>query len=171
MGLEKIRKMNENTDETVFNTIFRKEKNPMRKMMRNAAVLLSLALIILMTACGAGGTEGPKSYKWGDTEFTVKEITDDEAVIGERKNSMEGKGIAVKLDFGEGVIPQGTFERNVSDGKLLLAGKKPKNYDYHMSNMVLTGNGFEAQLTGETTVYFDMDKDYKINEEDLVIKE
>ena len=84
---------------------------------------------------------------------------------------MEGKGVAVKLDFGEGVIPQGTFERNVSAGKLLLAGNKPKNYDYHMSNMVLTGNGFEAQLTGETTVYFDMDKDYQINEEDLVIKE
>lgn len=144
----------------------------MKKIMRNAAVLLSLALIILMTACGAGaGKEGPKSYKWGETEFTVKEITDDEAVIGDKKNSVEGKCVAVKLDLGEGVIPQGTFEKNVRDGKFLLAGKQPKNYDYHMSNMVLTGNGFEAQLTGEMTVYFDMDKDYQINEEDLVIKE
>ena len=145
----------------------------MTKMLRHAVfVLLSLALLVLMTACGTGGgPAAPKTYKWGDTEFTVKEITDDEAVIGDNKNSMEGKGVAVILDFGEGVISQGTFEKNVSADKLLLSGKKPKNYNYHMSNMVMGANGFEAQITGETIVFFDMDKDYQINEADLVIKE
>ena len=43
--------------------------------------------------------------------------------------------------------------------------------NYHMANMTFDGTGFEPQITGETTIYFDMDKDYEIKEEDLLIKE
>ena len=144
----------------------------MKKPIRiTAALLLAAALMALMAACSSGDTKKEKTYKWGETEFKVTDITDDESVIGDQKNTMEGKGVAVKIDFGEGTISQSQFEQNVARGMLMLAGKKPKNYNYHMANMTLGANGFVAQITGETVIFFDMDKDYKINPEDLVIKD
>lgn len=133
----------------------------------------ALACILLITACSGGGagSSAVKTYTWDNVEFTVKEITDDESVIGEQADKVSGKCVAVIIDFGENTLSQNTFEKNVVNGQFLLAGKKPLTYDYHMANMTFGGNGFETQITGETKIYFDMDKDYEINNEDLVIKE
>lgn len=146
----------------------------MRRITRMISFLMMAVLVLgVFTACsGSGGGEAQKkTYTWNDTKFEVKDITDDESVIGDNGKDFTGKCVAVTLDFGEAEISQTVFEQNVNNGKLLLKGQKPKNYSYHMSNMVLEGSGFVTQITGETTVFFDMDKDYEINRDDLEISE
>lgn len=138
------------------------------------AALMTLAVMCLIAACsGSGGpaAEKKKSVTWDDTSIEVKDITDDESVIGENKNGISGKCVAVILDLGEAEMAQSTFENNVNSGKLLLKGQKPKNYNYHMGNMAFGANGFEAKITGEVMVFFDMDPDYEVSINDLEIKE
>lgn len=146
------------------------------KMKNGKRILLMLFIMVyalVITACSAGSAGSPavKKYTWDDAEFTVKEITDDESVIGDKADQMSGKCVAVTIDFGEDTISQSSFEGNVAKGMFLLAGNKPATYNYHMANMTFDGADFEPQITGETTIFFDMDKDYEIKEEDLLIKE
>lgn len=42
-----------------------------------------------------------KTYTWDNVKFTVKEITDDESVIGDQTEDINGKCVAVIIDFGE----------------------------------------------------------------------
>ncbi len=137
---------------------------------RKVLMLLIVAAALFLTAC-AGGSSGPQKYKWDDAEFTVKNITDDESAVGKEAGNMSGKCVAVIIDFGDGTISQSKFEKRVANGQFLLSGKKPSTYDYHMANMTFSAGGFETQITGETTIYFDMDPDYEIKDEDLVITE
>ena len=92
------------------------------------------------------------------------------AVEGD-EGSTEGKKIAVTIDLGKDQLAQSVLKKNVSAGKLLLAGKKPSNYDFHIGSQVFGASGLEVKITGETVLYFDMDADYEINEADLVIEE
>lgn len=139
-------------------------------MKKIVCMLLAAALIFTLIAC-SGGSSAEKQYKWGEASFKVKEVTDDEAVVGDGAKGMSGKCVAVVLDFGDDTLSQSVFEANVAKGMLTLAGQKPKNYTYHMSNMVMESGGFVAQLTGEMKVFFDMDSGYEVNESDLEIKE
>lgn len=144
------------------------------KITSKASLIVCIMSFVLLMAACSGGTAGSstvKTYTWDDAEFTVKEITDDENVVGDQANTVAGKCVAVVIDFGEDTMSQNSFEAKVANGQFLLAGEKPSNYDYHMSNMTFGGTGFETQITGETKIYFDMDKDYEINGDDLIIKE
>ncbi|MBR5047263.1 MAG: hypothetical protein IKX76_03405 [Eubacterium sp.] len=149
------------------------------KMKKSSKVIITvfiMACMLLMTACSggsAGKADAPtvKKYTWDEAEFTVKQVTDDESVVGSQADKVSGKCVAVVIDFGENTIAQDVFEGNVASGKFLLAGKKPTTYNYHMANMTLQAGGFVTQITGETVIFFDMDKDYVVNEEDLVITE
>jgi len=140
-------------------------------------MILIMVFALFITACASGGPGGnagspaAKSYTWDDAKFKVKQITDDESVVGKQAESMSGKCVAVVIDFGDNTISQSVFEKRVANGQFVLSGKKPSTYDYHMSNMTFTAGGFETQITGETTLYFEMDADYEIKEEDLVITE
>ncbi len=139
-------------------------------MKKIVCMLLTAALVFALIAC-SGGSSAEKQYKWGEASFEVKEVTDDEAVVGDGAKGMSGKCVAVVLDLGDDTLSQSVFEANVAKGMLTLAGQKPENYTYHMSNMVMESGGFVAQLTGEMKVFFDMDSGYEVNESDLEIKE
>ena len=140
-------------------------------MKKFVCVLLASALVFVLAACSGGSSSADKEYKWGEASFKVKEVTDDETVVGDGGKEMSGKCVAVVLDFGDDTLSQTVFETNVAKGMLTLAGQKPKNYNYHMSNMVMESGGFVAQLTGEMKVFFDMDSGYEVNKSDLEIKE
>lgn len=141
-------------------------------MKKFVCMMLAAALVFVLAACSGGSSSSAdKEYKWGEASFKVKDVTDDAAVVGDGGSGMSGKCVAVVLDFGDDTISQTVFESNVSKGMLTLAGQKPKNYTYHMSNMVMESSGFVAQLTGEMKLFFDMDSGYEVNKSDLEIKE
>ncbi|MBR6165327.1 MAG: hypothetical protein IKQ45_05310 [Clostridia bacterium] len=150
------------------------------KRTRHVVLLAFLLLAAaLLTACG-GGTSGTdnkketeKTYTWNETSFTVKRIAEDKSEAQDEADPTK-KRIAVVLDFGKGTLAQDKFEKEVSSGKILFAGKKPeKSYTYSMSSMTFSpgSGGFIAQLTGELTLFFEVDKDYEIKDSDLVIQE
>ena len=146
----------------------------MKSMKRILLVILAVSLLLALASCGgtgdqAAGTSGgkAKSYTWGGASFTVKGIR----VVEGDEGSTEGKKIAVTIDLGKDQLAQSVLKKNVSAGKLLLAGKKPSNYDFHIGSQVFGASGLEVKITGETVLYFDMDADYEINEADLVIEE
>ncbi len=146
----------------------------MKTMKKILLVILAVSLLTVLSSCGgtgdrADGTSGSKakSYTWGGASFTVKGIK----AVEDDPGSAEGKKVAVTIDLGKDQLAQSVLKKNISAGKLLLAGKKPSNYDYHIGSQVFGASGFEVKITGETVLYFDMDADYEINEADLVIGE
>lgn len=159
----------------------------MKQFKRIILSALVLSLLLTLAACSGetgSGETGSKpeaktdtrpaaktessgaSYTWAGAGFTVKSITE-----VDKTEDDGGKRIAVTIDFGKNQLSQSTFQKNISAGKLLLAGKKPVTYDYHVGSMTLEASGMVTKITGVTVLYFDMDADYEINEADLVITE
>ena len=140
----------------------------MKSIKKLIAVVFVALCALSLAACAGGGAEKAKTYTWDGTSFTVKSITEEGST-----DDGTGKKVCVTIDFGENQMSASAFDKNLASGKLTLNGVEPEStYEYHMGPMVFDAtNGFEQNLTGEAYIYFDMDKDYEINENDLVITE
>ena len=133
------------------------------------SIMVILVFVMLFSACGMADGDAGKAntYTWDGTDFSVKSITEVSS-----NEASEGKRICVTIDFGENQMSQKIFENNVVNGKFTLKGEKPEgDYQYHMGPSVFGANGFDQKITGEAAIFFSMDKDYEIDENDLVITE
>ena len=148
------------------------------KKKRNKIIAIGAAalavIIIIIIALTVSSDPTKDTYKWGDMEFKITNVTDDLTSIDvEMKEAPKGKWVAAvaEIQNGQGIRLNQLTNILFKQGGITLDGSEPTNVSFKSLRFEINGGIADGTVSEQFTIIFDMPTTYTPSGRDIIINE